>query len=546
MNTPKKYNRHEMMKQFKEKLLAILDYSGISERRANLLLLAVVIVAALIRLATLSSPLLDRTHWKEIDYIMIAENYHRHGYDFLHPEVSWPAEEPRITPMELPVAPFLTALLFPVLGENTFSMRFTTFMAFLLLIVYMYKLVKREAGMVPALLSAGFAAVFPLFSPFGNLLFSEPLITFLSVFCLYHFAQWTDKAGRYSLAWFVAGFSLVVALNPTSLYLGIPLLWIYFRRYRFQWRQYLHFAWPLALSMVIPIWWYVHAYHLSKAYLEIFGVFGGLTGGHDKFQTLTMLSSFDWYLTMYWRVKSLVLGEPGLLLMASGLVCSFWLRRGQLFSAWLLGVISFFVIVAEGQIDAPYRQLSIIPVAAFLIAMGTIALAVFIREFLLRRIRLIPENVAGILSGVICVLFLAAFPIRKPHLLPKINDQRPQHEGNWLLAQEIRKIAADTTKIIMAGEYSIHKGGYDISPVTYHYAGIQGWSLFPGQWNEAYILQLKQKGATLLGAVDYTREPELKAFLDTLSTRYPVVYSRPEKRLLLLRLDNGIPSGDSE
>jgi hypothetical protein len=527
----------ETLIRFEKDLTAVVRYQGISDRKAGFLLIVILAFTAAIRLATLNSPPIDRTDWKEIDHIMISGNFHRNGYNFFKPEISWPAEEPRITAMELPVAPYLAALFYAVFGENVFSVRLTTFLAFLLLIVYVYKLVKREAGVILALLSAFFAAVFPLFSSFGNLLFSEPLVLFFSVFAIYQLAQWIGLRKKGALALFILSFSLAVALNPPVLYMLIPVFWIFFRRYKFEVREYWNLVWPLALSMVIPVLWFVHAYYLAKNHIDVFGVFGGLFGGHDKFQTIAMLSDPEWYLTMYWRVKMILLGESGLILMLAGIVTAMYFKIGRLFIAYLVAVLSFFVIVAEGQIDVPYRQLSVIPAASFLIALGAVAFSVFIYGIALNLFRTNKKRNALVAAVSICLLFLAVFPVRKPYLLPQTNNTAPRHKTNWLLAQEIKKIATDSSAIIMMGEYTIHKGGNDFSPVTYYYSGLRGWSLQDGQWTETVIDELKAKGADLLGAVEYNREPELEKFLETLSEKYEVLYSNPRYGLLLLNLN---------
>ena len=60
--------------------------------------LALILLATLtLRLWTLPGPPIDRTAWKEIDYITISTNYWQHGYRFWWPEVTWPAEPPRVT-----------------------------------------------------------------------------------------------------------------------------------------------------------------------------------------------------------------------------------------------------------------------------------------------------------------------------------------------------------------------------------------------------------------------------------------------------------------
>ncbi len=527
----------EFVDKTMERLNAFINYEGITTRRATLVLSLIILFVFIIRILTIHTPAIDRTTWKEIDYIMISSNYAEHGFHFLYPETSWPAEEPRITAMELPVAPFMASLLYPLFGVNAYTVRFVTLLAFLLLTIFVFKLVRREAGTPLALLSAFFAGILPVLSPFGNSLFSEPLMLFLGVFAIYQYAQWIDFQKRANLIWFIVGFSINLALKPTELYLLLPLLWIHFRKYGFQLSKYFSFVWPVAVAMIIPVLWYVHAFFLAQNYIDVFGVFGGQFGGHDKFQTIAMLSDKGWYILMYWRLKVILLGEAGLFFMLLGILTAFYIRKGGLFLAYLLAVLCFFIIVAEGNLDADYRQLTIIPAASFLIALGSVAFVMAINTLIIDYAGIHKKGMVTCFSAGLVILLLAVFPVRKKHAIQIFQDKAvPAAPDNWALAQEIKKVAADSSKIILAGEYSIHKGGNDVSPVTYYYSGLRGWTIQEGEWSETVINDLKAKGADLFGALDYSREPGLEKFVAELKTRYPILYDNPEEELLLLRL----------
>jgi hypothetical protein len=89
-------------------------------------------------------------------------------------------------------------------------------------------------------------------------------------------------------------------------------------------------------------------------------VFGGLNGAeaHNKFQTITMLTDPGWYKTMFNRISVGILGgKVGSLLFLLGLFAAVRSKKGGLVSAYLIAVLCYFGLVAEGQIDAPYRQL---------------------------------------------------------------------------------------------------------------------------------------------------------------------------------------------
>ncbi len=286
----------EVTKSFKAKVEACLNPKWINKKNASLILGLILVITGIIRLSTIDSPALDRTDWKEIDHIMISKNYYENGYKFLYPEVDWPAENPRYTAMELPVAPFFAGLLYGLFGFNVYSVRLLTFIAFLFLVFLTYKLVKRETGILLALIAALLAAILPLSNQFNRYLFSEPLLLFFSVFSIFLYAEWIKKKKVWQLLSFIAGFSLAISLKPTCLYLGLPLLWIHYRANGLQFKRYFSFVFTMLVCLILPIGWYTHAYFLANNYIDVFGVFGGQFGGHDKFQTISMLSDFQWWL----------------------------------------------------------------------------------------------------------------------------------------------------------------------------------------------------------------------------------------------------------
>ena len=138
--------------------------------------LALILIGCLaVRLITIDVPPLDRTKWKEIDYIEISKNYVKNDFNFFKPEITWPAEPPRVTAMELPVVPFAAAILYKIFGYNVFTVRLIPLAFWLVLVVYVFLLARRELGPLVGLAAAMAAAIMPLYHEFRNILFSEPV-----------------------------------------------------------------------------------------------------------------------------------------------------------------------------------------------------------------------------------------------------------------------------------------------------------------------------------------------------------------------------------
>ena len=511
-----------------------LDDTRISVKWQAILLGLILASCFAVRLWTIGAPAVDRTAWKEIDYIYISQNYWKHGFQFLYPEIGWPAEPPRYTAMELPLAPYLAACLYAVRGFDAFSVRFVPLVAYLITTFYVFLLARREVGAPVGLLAALVAAVLPLHHYFGRFLQSEPLVLATSVMCLYHFVRWHDTGGRrhWLTAW--AGFSLAISLKLTPLYLVLPLAHAAVRHDGRSAKAACSVAIFVGASLLLPLAWYGWAHHLAHAYLDIFGIFGGKAGGHDKFQTFTMLSSLDWHYTIAARVYRLLGGTAGVALALIGMITAARARIGGLFWSYLAAIVLYTIIVAEGHLDAPYRQLTLVPPTSVFLAIGAVRIA----SWLAAMVRGLwphthPNSVwPGSLFLPAACLILIIPVVHYPRIFRA--PQKPCHRGEWQFAQTIRRQCNPGSKLITVGEYTIHKGGNDLSPVLYYYAGLPGWTLQRGQWDTGLVEELIRRGATHLAATHLGREPEALPFIEEMGSTYRVLYERKGRLLIQL------------
>lgn len=514
--------------------------TSLSPKTIQAILLVIVVGIAVFRLMTISVPSLEWTSWKEIDYLTISQNYWKNGFNFLKPEVTWPAEPPRVTEMELPLVPFTSAILYQIFGFGPFTARAVTFFSSLLMVVYVYKLARREFNPFIGLLSALAAGVLPLYHPFSRLLFTEPTMIAMSVVSVYYLAEWADNPSKRN--WFLAilCLSLTFSLKLETLYLLLPLTWIVFRKHQFKIGQYWKFVLLILASMILPVIWYAYAYYLEMTGAHLFGIFRG----HDKSQFTTLLLDFRWYRTMAGRViNGITGGLYGFGLFGLGFLFLLLKRKGSLIFAYFLAVAIYFGLVAEGNIDAPYRQLPIIPSMSVFVAFGVQTLITGLLTF----IDLIKSSTAFSKSLSLVALsasFLLVLLIPFQRLDEVLMPDAPAHADRWELAQEIKKNSDANSKLVVVGEYSKHVGGYDLSPVLFYYSDLQGWSLTPDKWNQGHIDELRDKGASHLVFIlpygypyDFIYLPEVPVdpFIQEMKSKYPVVYEYQDQLVLDLR-----------
>jgi 4-amino-4-deoxy-L-arabinose transferase-like glycosyltransferase len=573
---------------------------ALPRRTWTILLLAILVGALAVRLWTINAPALDRTDWKEIDHIAISSNYWHHGFNFLRPEIEWPAEPPRATAMELPAVPYLAACLYTVMGYNVYSVRLIPLLAYLLQVFYVFRLAKREIGPIVGLLAALACAIMPLYHIFGRILFSEPVMVAASVASLFYWAEWFDRRtiANFCLAW--GCFSLAVALKLEPLYLLLPLAWITFRTNRWNIKAYGLPALGFLLSLVLPAAWFSYAFYLKKTSLDVFGVFPFLEG-HNKLDTLSMLSNPKWHRIMFDRFSVGILGGAvGSSLFGLGVVVGVWRKVGGLFFAYLLAIVSHVVIVAEGQRDTAYRQLHAVPILAVFVALGAVGLLVTLVSLawslrpsraarmalgmtivvalgvgialMLGVLKATPSQTKILIVVSLAITIVAACLVlghrpvsmdeteRWPHwlfvgfglmlvflvvvqqfgeVLPH-DPTQARDPRRWELAEQIKRRAGSDAKLVTVGEYTIHHGGNDLSPVLYYYCGLQGWTLAKKDWNVEFLDSLIRKGATHFVCVSPKDEPECATFIHELQDRYSPLFQDADA--VVLDLGNKVNS----
>ncbi|HZY26380.1 MAG TPA: glycosyltransferase family 39 protein [Bacteroidales bacterium] len=511
--------------------LRLIDKNFISKKESNLILYGIIAIVLLIRIYTFNVPLTDRTSWKEIDYITISQNYLHNGFNLFRPTITWPAEEPRVTAMEFPLVPYLAAILYRIFGFNTFSVRIIPLIVYLMIILVVFKLVNKEIGPVPALFAAAMAGFIPLTSDFGNILFSYPVAVLTGVTSIYLFYQWTDnnnKKGFLIISGFL--FSITLLLMPTELTIIIPLLWLFFRKYGTDIKRWKTMFFFIIVSFILPVLWYTYAYYLTRDSIDVFGVFGG----HDKYQTFGMLSKEWWYLRILKRIYILLSGPLGFFSCFVGVCSVLFFKKGTLFLFYGISFAAFVIIVAEGNIDAPYRQFCGIPALSAFFGIG---FTYIISLFSLINIKLNKDSFRPFSLVIIgMTIIVLVFLISNYRLLFNSDKEQPMMPNEWILGKEIQKNSATGSFVITAGTYTIHKGGNDLSPVLFYYSNRQGWIIQKNQLTMDYINAYKQKGATLFAAENISREPELKSFCEEIKKNYHTIYQDDALGLLLVDL----------
>ncbi len=483
--------------------------------RDGRLLLAVLALATILRLYHVTAPYVDLSAWRSLDYASMARNFYEVSYKLWLPRADWAGPD-GIIESELPILPWLVAVLYPVAGVHDWLGRLLTLTCGVMGIAYLFMLVRRLLGRDVALLSALVLAINPMHLYFSRTFQPDVPMMAAATAALYHFDRYLAGARRHGVAT-VLVVALAGCLKLSALFIGLPMLVLVVVRRG--WRGILDpRLWLIGVSGLLPVaGWYIHARQLFLTHGHTVGI---LSGGHDKLQTLTYLSMPWWWRVMATeRTWGWILTPAGVLLFLVGLhaLLRAWsgkgeatIERGNILVAgtWLGTGCLFVLIVAEGNLDMPHYQLMVTVPAAMVTGLGLHRLAVW-----LARRRVSPAWTAGL--AMVALLGGTAWTLRHAY-----DNKRA---GEVELATALNAFMPPGGLFVNPGAYTTHKGGYDYEPMVFYYAHRKGWVLTPDMFNPDSLESFVQRGATHLATYHVDVVENAPAFADYLKRHHEVL-----------------------
>jgi hypothetical protein len=216
------------------------------------------------RLIKLSQPFIDAWSWRQSDVAMIAENFYRHGFRLFHPQINWGGNAPGYVGTEFQLVPFLASLLYICFGVYDWIGRAVSVLFFAVSVPFFYLLVRKVSNERSALLAVGIYICTPLSIYVSRSFMPDMASLSLCIAALYLFAEWLEcERAPWLVTVVCLVMSLAILVKLPAVIIGLPLLYMAWKKYgaRCVVRREL---WAFtALSLFLPLVWYVHAYYLS-------------------------------------------------------------------------------------------------------------------------------------------------------------------------------------------------------------------------------------------------------------------------------------------
>lgn len=335
-------------------------------RVSKWLLITVFAAAVLLRLGDSLRPV-DGASWRESDMASIARNYAVEGMNPLYPRIDWRGAGPGYVEMELPITPWLTALLYRFLGIHDVFGRLWSLIFSIGTLLIFYRLSREYLSQLGAFVAFAFFAFNPLILDASSAFQPEAAMMLAYISAVYLFLKWLKSDKDVDLIAAAAVTALAVLAKATAghigLMFGILMLQKYgvgvFSKYK---------VWLFgALSVIPAAAWYVHAKYFWLTYGNSLGVSNEYHWAGPDFLTN------PYFATGILRTEILsVCLVFGLAVIIFGLIYgpASDIRKWSLL--WLASIFVMYIAAARTTADdwASYYHIFSVPPAALLFGIG--------------------------------------------------------------------------------------------------------------------------------------------------------------------------------
>jgi hypothetical protein len=489
----------------------------------------ILLLALIIRLYHIDFPIGGKHGWRQADTAAIAKNYYLNGFNLFYPQVDWQGNLPGYIESEFQIYPYLVALLYSVFGLHDWIGRALSLFFFLLTIYGLYLLVRKVRDENSALWTAFVYAVLPANIFFSSVFMPEPLMLMSIVYGLYFFVNWieNEKETDFYLSAFFISISILVKI--VTLYIGLPLLYLACQKYMTNLPSPLGRVgrglkfltsfklWLYAALVLLPsAAWYYHAHMLLVNGGVTFNIWGF---GTDKWGNFELLLSPSFYNGLFvGSIAESHLAYVGIIPLIIGLFLARKGRLERLFDFWIISVIIYFLIVADGNKTHDYYQLPFNLPAAFFIG-KTFSCFISLQDIKTVFSRF---NFKTIALSIIFILMMIGSYVKASRFYSSEDYNLPYFQ----IAEEVKKITAKDELIITICDHN---------PLLLYTCQRKGWAVKPHHLTDEFLKEKISLGVKVIACEkQYFKPKEDSLKLGELKSRFKVTKETPDYIIFLI------------
>lgn len=371
-----------------------------------ILLSIILILAFIVRLYHLTSPLADWHSWRQADTASVTREYVKHGIDLVHPKYQDLSSIPNGKPnpngyrmVEFPFVNALTAAVYNVVSPHVtleihvvarlvsifFSLG-STMLLYLIIIRFYDVFPAKTPPHTVALLSALMFALLPYNIFYSRSILPEVPLVFFCLLTLWLSLCYLKSNKLIHLSLTIASASLALLLKPTAGFYFIPILALFFKakgwRFLFSSKHLV----SLVLVLLPLIWW--------RLWIQQFPT--GIPANRWLLNGTGIRFRPAWFRWLFAdRLGRLILGYWGLPLFVYGInslqtksfeskqsnrlidqlsmvknYINSWSAEAIFLNSWLISLFAYLAIFATGNVQHDYYQIILIPLVCIFLAKG--------------------------------------------------------------------------------------------------------------------------------------------------------------------------------
>lgn len=319
------------------------------------LLLVILLLALMLRLYKIDSPIADWHSWRQADTAAVARNFYKEGFNPFLPkydDMSGVSEAGGPNPIryrfvEFPIYPSLVYLGYLVRGGvDERIARIVNIFFSLGSLVFVYLITKKYLGQFEALVAALLFALLPFNIFYSRVILPEPSLVFFSLGMF-----WFVSEAKLSLGIFFTTAALLT--KPTAVLYLFPLMF----SWPFNRRQTLIYLLSFLPFIFWRVWISLHPEGIPASNWLF-------NGDHIRFKP----AFWRWIISE--RLGREILGVTGTLLMMVGLLVKPRFKESWMAHLLFLSSFLYLIIIASGNVRHDYYQVLIIPALVIMVARG--------------------------------------------------------------------------------------------------------------------------------------------------------------------------------
>lgn len=351
----------------------------IFQKRDLLILGFILLIAFVLRLYKINSPLADLHSWRQADTAAVARNFSRDGinlfrphYDDLSGRESGKENPEGIRMVEFPIYNAIfaqTHILFPSLPIEIHGRLVSIFFS-LIIIAILYYLLFKEAGSIAAVIASFTYAAFPFFVFFSRVVLPETTavgFTMISILCLYLYAK-KGLSPVKQIIYFIlsAGtFAIALLVKPTVIFYTLVLLYLLLNKSGLKIFKKIHFYLYFFLTFLPLALWRLYIKNFPEGIPASDWLLTSVNT-YEGLKTVFLRPAFFRWI-FFERLNHMIFGGYMSVFFILGI-----LRKNSkyFFHSFLTAILFYLLIFEGGNVQHEYYQTIILPAIAIFIGLG--------------------------------------------------------------------------------------------------------------------------------------------------------------------------------